>query len=127
MKSKIIFGLFFALVGILAFVKELSKRKNCKVLTEATIIDIVRETSRDSEGNTTRSLIPILKYTVSGNIYVKESSSSSRTSYIGKKVKIYYNFQNPNEFYIKGSLGGVITGLIFSIIGIAILYSSIAN
>ena len=68
---------------------------------------------------------PIFEYTVDGNTYIKKSASGSSSCpyYIGQTIEIHYDPSNPNTYYVKSGLN-IVLGIIFSIIGLAVMILS---
>ena len=124
MKLELLCGMIFIIIGVIFFIVEIVKKKKCKVTTNATVIDIARDQSRDSDGSYSTTLHPVFEYEVSGNIYVKKSryGSSSCKYYIGQQVEILYNEKNPNQYYVKGSLSGIMFGVVCLVAGIISIF-----
>lgn len=116
-------GLVFSLValGIKGSLK--NKLKNCTSQTSGTIIDLKRHSS-GSSGNHQTSYHPVIQFvTENGKTIVKESSfGGSKTRYqIGQNIKLFYNPDNPDEFYMPDDNIPKILTLVFSLVGIGMI------
>lgn len=121
-------GMAFAIVGTNSFIKQSS-------VTSGEIIDIVTRTSKDSDGNTTRSHYPVVRFNdATGNAVEFESSTStsSRTG-IGEHVQVRYIPDNPSKARISSSfldMWGVslmlgIFGVVFAGLGVPFFWLGI--
>lgn len=117
-------SIVFTVFGGIIVIREVLKRKKCNVITSGTVIDIVRDVSRDSDGGVSTTLHPIFEYNASGNTYIKKSSfgSTSCKYHIGQEVEIFYNSEKPDEYYVKGSFGSMFLGIAFVIWGVIMTF-----
>lgn len=79
-------------------------------------------------GDTINDQYPIYEYDVQGKIYKKQSKQREPYVQIGKKIKIYYNPNNPDEYLAEGENG--MSYIIFLVIipivlGIIVICSSL--
>ena len=125
------FAGIFSLVGIVCIIGGTIMRKNvrelqqrCSVIGEAEIVDILEESSYDSENGSTTFHIPIYEYTIGDKKIKKRSNYGSPKYKKGQKIEICYNPENPSDSYIKelgntGMANGLITvGIIIIVVGI---------
>jgi len=145
MNFSIVVFLIFIAIGIFLIFYSIRKQQKCTEVVTGTVVDISREEHFDSSsnsrgsnssisidghsinfGNSNRNirLYPIYEYTVGENTYVKRSSSSSSSAFIGQKVEIHYNPENPNDFYVGNNIIGIIVGVIFVVVGLFIAFTS---
>ncbi len=116
-----IFGIIFAVIGLLLIIMFFRKKKNCTSVTKGTVVDIDVERNYDREHDRSYSVeFPIYEYTVDGQTYTEKATSSSGNSKyrIGDEVDIYYNPIKPDEFYVSGENAEIILGVVFLIIGV---------
>lgn len=124
--------LLFIIIGIIMIVLFIKKKTECTAETEATIIDIEEkhESRSDSNGNYRYEtyLYPTYEYIVDGKKYIEKSSSNLNGAFIGKKVKLHYNPQNPEQFYSKNDVFILfVVGIAFIAFGIFAMISTIKS
>ena len=99
-------ALFFGIVFFVA--ARLTKKfreqtaKRCTVKTWAKIIDTEERTGTDSDGHTVHYIYGIYEYSVPRKGTIKSRSNVSTYAVkknVGSQVKIYYNPNNPYEFF----------------------------
>lgn len=118
--SGVLFGLFFVAIGVFVIMFQRSQNKKCTEETTATVIDNVHP----NHGSSIGKYMPVFQYTVNGQTITQTSSLARRPKKyeIGDQVKLCYNPNNVNEFYVPGytsnSLGiiFILAGLGFSIL-----------
>lgn len=140
----IVIGIVFIIIGLIICVVGVRKQKKCTEVTEGKIVDIAREVrsgdsnksytggiqiGRVSIGSEPREiyLYPIYEYKVNGNTYVEKSTTNSNGAVIGQTVEIHYNPNNPRDFYSgkSGIIIQIVLGIIFSIIGIVVIFTAL--
>jgi len=94
-----IFLLFVALI-LAALTGVFSRVPNGKIIT-GEIVSIER--GRFQNGGST-TYYAWVEYEVDGKVYSKRSSSRSSSVYVGDKMKIMYNSENPEEAVFKPSM-----------------------
>lgn len=122
----IIFPIFLLIVGIgLIFLGIKQRQNNLKFMEiategEATITKIDEKYSSGTESYFHTAYV---EYNVRNQSYSAKLPEYNSTMYVGKKVKIYYNPDNPSEFktpkysyYIE-----IIFGAIFTLIAISVI------
>lgn len=82
------------------------------------------------DNNESCMMTPLVEYFVDGVRYtVKSKSSSTHPKFIGTKVEVKYNQENPDDSFISGKDSGEILVLIasvfFGVCGLLALFSSI--
>ena len=122
-----IFSGVWALIGIVFFIIGTSIRRNrkkkeriCTSQTYGKVVDLVRRESRDSDGNYSASWHPVFEYHIGGSTFLKESNfgRSQAKFAIGQIVDIYYDPENPNQFYVPEETLPNTLGTIFAAVGI---------
>lgn len=126
MKLFKIFGAIFSVFGIAALigagfaVSSAKKFMRESIVANGEIVDIVTKTSRDSDGNATRSRYPVIRFQdETGKVVEFESSTSSSGGIrIGESVEVRYRPGNPKK--AKSNSFGDIYGLsiVFGILGL---------
>ena len=131
MKKKIIvivLSLLFLGIGIYTIKTSNAKAERCTEETSGVVVNVIEETSKDSDGNISRHYYPVLEYQVGEEIahekYSVGSGNSSKYR-VGDEIDILYNPSNNEEFIIKGDstlkiLGYAFTGMgaLFAILGV---------
>lgn len=76
-------------------------RTRCTQLVSATVVDMERMNSTSTDGSSMVSWFPVYEYWYRGTQITKRSKvgSADQNFYVGQKVELYVNPQNPNEFY----------------------------
>lgn len=113
-------GIIFLIIGICMINYRKKKVLRCTSSVWGKVKDIVRQRSHNSDGGYSYSWHPVFEYTIGGLTYVKESSSGSTNSKfaIGQDVEIYYNPEDPHDYYVPNDKIPVILGKVFTGVGI---------
>lgn len=118
-------GIFFAYVGGASFIAEILKRIKCKESTSGKVIDIV-EKVKEKKRETKIFLYPIFEYTVDGNTYTEQFNvGTGRRNFkysIGDEVEIHYVPNEPQKYYVKGNIEGIIGYTIILGFGLLLLF-----
>ena len=122
-------GIVFLTMGIVMYRNEKKLKENCTEMTYGTVTDIIRNVARDEKGSYNDSFNPLFEYNIGELKYIKESSyGTPQPQYaIGQKVEVYYNPENPNEFYISGETFRKEFAMWFSVAGIASIMIAIIS
>ncbi|MBD2355591.1 DUF3592 domain-containing protein [Tolypothrix sp. FACHB-123] len=119
-------GTLFTVIGV---VNGLDTRSfvNSSIQTQGTVIDVVRRSSRDSDGDISYAYYPVIKFTpASGEETIFESTTGTNPpSYSrGQSINILYNPQQPNSarensWFTLWGFPAIFTGIgsIFVVIG----------
>lgn len=95
---------FFMLRYSLKLKKKLRQRKeDCSVATKGTIVKVIKKYNRLGDSTSRHIYIPVYEYMANGEqITVKSEygSFSFKTYQVGMQAELYYNPQNPTEFYV---------------------------
>ena len=118
----ILFGLFFAAAGVGVLLWTIRQKKVCSESTEGTVIGY--ETRRASKGGRTYCLI--FSYTVDGVNYVQTNNSGDafRKHKEGAKIQVFYNPDNPDQFYIK-EIASYLLSFVFILSGVGLMVFSL--
>lgn len=107
---KIVGGIFSvigigSLIGVVLSIISTNSFISKSEITNGRIIDIIARTSRDSDGNTTRSRYPVIQFeNKDGSIVEFESSSATSGGItIGETVEVRYLPSNPKNARISSS------------------------
>lgn len=114
------FGTICELIGIFNMYSFIKKKVNCTQTIMGRIID-------KSIGNEISDEYPIYEYTIDEKTYVKESKHRESSVPVGIKIKIYYNPNNPDEFFADGDysiFSIIMTGGLFILVGLYIIINS---
>ena len=124
---KLLIGIAAIGIGIFILVTYFSDKAKQTEETVAKIIRVDSEVETDTDGYDTRYYYPVVEYTVADTKYenrLPDSGTTNSTEYkVGDSIDINYNPNNPNEFSKKGSIGGLIGGIFFIVIGIIVVLS----
>ena len=109
----------FTVVGIYLIIREHSKKKNCTLITKGVVCRI-DEVVRNNDNHTSTLYCPIFQYTVLGQTYegISPYYSSFCSFSLGQTIDIYYNPNNPKEFYTNDNNHLIKMGYLFVIVGI---------
>lgn len=112
---------FLAACGLL-LVKQLKSRRTNTASVPAEVTDYEVQTHVDSEGVTSVSYFPIMRYCVSGQWYEKKSDvGRGRKKYaVGERVEVRYDPKHPENFIIAGDNLALIAAAIGICLGIGI-------
>lgn len=122
----ILVGIVFFIIGIVKLNNIKKKEINCTSTTYGKVIDIVRSQSYDGDSGSS-CLHPVFEYKIGELKFIKQSVYGSyRSKYtIGEDVKIYYNPENYDEYYIAGDSLPKIWATITTIMGIGAIMIAI--
>ncbi len=119
----LIFGLGFGIVGLFMVRSAYLKEKRCSAETTGTIVDYGRHYSKGHD-----LYSPIVEYRVGDQVFSSETNVrfNYRPFKKGEGVSIFYNPQNPGEFYIEEYDVGTTyrLGVIFLFVSVAVLIIS---
>ena len=118
-------GIFFAYIGGASFLAEIFKRMKCKEHTSGKVVDIF-EKVKTKKRETKVFLYPIFEYIVDGNTYTEKFNvGSGRRNFkynIGDEVEIHYIPNEPQKYYVKGNVEGLIGYIILLVCGLVLLF-----
>lgn len=119
----IVFGLMFAAIGAWFVVRSIMQKVNCTESTIGRVTDISIERNRDSDGHISVMKYPIFEYDVNGEHFIEKSRVGSNTTKyrIGQEVEIFYDPNKNDNFYVSGEHATSIMGIIFFIMGMAVV------
>lgn len=111
-------GLIFLIIGFIMIKIRKRKEEKCTCKIFGKVKDITRRQTYSSDGYSS-TLHPVFEYNIGGLTYVKESQTGSfQCKYaIGQDIEIFYNPNNPHEYYVVGEKLNKILRNIFSIVG----------
>lgn len=124
----ILAGIVFTLTGVLLLLIRSKRKANCTSIIKGKVTDIVkRKGIYDKEYGYSTLWHPVFEYTVDEVKYVKESNyGTSKAKFrIGQEVEIFYNPDDNNEYYVKEENGPKTLGVIFTIVGLILLFAAI--
>jgi len=95
-------GLIFLIIGFVVRKRIRDRRERCTYQTVGTVVDLVEHTRRDSDGQTSSTIHPVISYYANGSEYVQESSYGASTSSFetGQGVVVLYDPQKPKDFLL---------------------------
>lgn len=125
----ILFGGVFFVFGIIIAIRLRYLKKVCTVETEATVIKIVRTKKRrlshykyigDKKVFRTKGYTPIFQYYVNEEIIIKKSLYSTYSKFkVGDKIRLFYNPDNIETYYVAEH---TLTGIPFILFGILFIF-----
>lgn len=94
-------GLVFLCIAFGLIITGKKKRTVCTQMVPAVIVDVERMDSTSTDGTSMVSWFPVYEYWYGGNRIRKRAriGSARQDFYVGQRVELYLNPQNPNEFY----------------------------
>lgn len=112
-------GVIFSIIGIAMLNHRKKKEERCTSKVWGKVKDIVRQKSHDSDGGYSYSWHPVFEYTIGGLTYIKESmSGSTQTKFaIGQDIEIYYNPEDPHDYYVPEDKIPKVLGKVFTAVG----------
>ena len=120
-----VIGIFLAYIGGASLLSEISKRIKCKESTSGKVIDIF-EKVKTKKNETKIFLYPIFEYIAEGNTYTEKFNvGSGRKNFkysIGDEVEIRYTPGEPQKYYVKGNVEGIIGYTIILAVGVILLF-----
>lgn len=120
-----VIGIFLAYVGGASLVAEIIKRIKCKEFTSGKVVDII-EKVKTKKNETKVFFYPIFEYIVDGNTYTEKFDvGSGRRNFkysIGDEVEIHYIPGEPEKYYVKGNIEGIIGYIIILVCGLFFLF-----
>lgn len=102
--SLVLIGLIFGGIFVGLRISDRNKRSLCTRRVKGTVTDIERRRTSGSMGDAPMiSWYPTFKYEVNGYTIEKTSmyGSAKQDFYINQEVTVFYNPQNPNEYYVQ--------------------------
>lgn len=123
----LIIGIVCVVIGIFILISHFTNQAKQTGEVTAKVVRIESRVEQDTDGLDTRYYYPIVEYTVDNKKYeqqLPDSGSTISSEYKeGDTVELSYNPDNPNEISKKGSIGGMIAGIFFIIVGIIVAIS----
>ena len=118
----LISGVVLIVAGVVWLVKIRAYKSSCTSVIEGTVVKIEGEEQTDDNGKEIVYYSAVFGYEVDGKSYnVREKSKSSYCRYKpGDKVKIFYNPEDPNKIYVKGSVLNTFIACALIAVGIAV-------
>lgn len=119
----IIISILFIGIGIFAINSGDDIANRCTIETKGTILEIVEEKTTDPKESVDHKYYPVIAYDAGAKKYEEQSKNGSNPSKYkaGQEVDMYYNKEDPQDFYIKGEASTGSYGYFFIIIGILAL------
>lgn len=120
----LLIGIVFFIIGIVMKNNRKKKEFNCTSKTMGIVKDLVRNVSYDSDNRSSTSMWhAVFEYKIGDLTYVKESPyGTSQSKYaIGQEVEIYYNPEDPHEYYVAGEKTLKILGNVFTFLGLGLI------
>ena len=113
----IILGIICEIIGMRSLFSFIKQKVNCTETVMGKIVD-------KSIGDEINEQYPIYEYTIDGKTYVKQSKIRESSVPLGIKIKIYYNPNNPDEFFAYGDysiFSIIMTGGLFTLVGLYVI------
>lgn len=119
----IIISIIFIGIGIFAINSGDDIAKRCTIETKGTVLEIIEEKIDNSNESVDHKYYPVIAYDAGAIKYEEQSKNGSNPSKYraGQEVDMYYNKENPQDFYLKGEASTGSYGYFFIIIGILAL------
>jgi len=115
----------FGGIGAALWRKNGKMKKACTAQTEGAVCDVEQEIdySTDDDGHTraTKMYYPVFTYLANGGTYVNRSATgrSSTKLQVGMNVTVFYNPDNPDQYYVAEDKASASAGAVFCIFGAA--------
>ena len=125
-----IMGIVFIAVGVFSFINQNRLNNVCTEQVVGTVVEIIQESSYDSESNTTSyTYYPVVEYTAGSERVTERGSVGSNPSKykVGDNVDILYNPSNISEFIISGDSTSMILSIVFAVAGVVLLIAGVVT
>ena len=111
-------GIFF-IIGMCIINSRKKKALRCTSSVWGKVKDITRHISHSTNGGRSSTYHPVYEYTIGNLTYVKESpyGISNLKFAIGQDVEIFYNPQDPHDYYVPSEKTANFLANIFRFIG----------
>ncbi|MCI8397446.1 MAG: DUF3592 domain-containing protein [Clostridia bacterium] len=122
----IIFGGIFALTGVIVFGQTMIERKKCSKVTTGIVKEITTDENTEQNQKKKKVSYTTIEYTVGEETYIQKSETGSTMNahYIGEKIEIHYDPQNPKKAYWgTNEFLSLVAGIVFTSVGVRIIYS----
>lgn len=130
-KKYLILFLFAALTayGVFLIVRFIRLRMKCRFTAEAEVVDVKVHRIKRRKGGYSREYTPIVHfYAHNGREYTAEAKESrKRRDEKGSTISIAYDEEDPEFFYIKGSVSDLISGILITAVGGLFLVMQISS
>ena len=112
-------GLIFVVVGIFVLKQDEGLQQRCTEETIGTVVEVIRETSYDTDDGYVDTYYPVIEYKVGDRTITKKSNigESSSKYTVGQQIEICYNPNNVEEYFIKGDTSLDLMGKLFIALG----------
>ena len=124
-------GFFISGFFMLRYSLKVKKRKEgCSIAAKGTIVKVIKEYNRLGDSASRHIYYPVYEYMANGEqITVKSKYGlfSSKVYQVGMQVELYYNPQNPEEFYVPSDKAGsrIQTGFFWG--GLGFLFAAVLS
>lgn len=121
-------GIVFFTIGFFIKRSENKKKYMCDASAAATVVEIVERRDHDSGGHTYLGYSPKIEYNANGRDHqnVLPIIQSTSKYYVGQQLTVFYNRDNPAQFYVEGDKMLDLVGIIFIIVGIVVAVFGVA-
>ena len=116
--------ILFILIGTLGITMYFGLKRRCTKKVKAKIVEISGIKGKNDDGGEECIGYPVYEYTVDGQIYTKRliASMGKNGHDINTEVDIYYNPNNPEEFYEVGDYAILMSSLFFLALAIITMF-----
>lgn len=101
--------------GVFHLFRYFSLRFRCKISTDAVVDDYKVHRYENSKGRTQKEYTPIIHFTANNGkqykLEAREKSFSNRRYSPGNEIEIFYDENNPEYFFIRGNIWGLVEGI----------------
>lgn len=122
----VVFGGIFALTGVVVFGQTMMERKKCSKVTTGTVKEITPEEETEEKKKKKKVSYTTIEYTVGEETYLQktETGSTMNAHYVGEKIEIHYDPENPKKAYWgTNEFLSLVAGIVFTSVGVRIIYS----
>jgi hypothetical protein len=125
--AELLTAIFLIIIGLIFFLAGMALKRRGKRLLEnctSSVIGNVKETMQNTNGRRQNPQIaPIFSYIANGREHVKKSKASTSNLNLkaGDSVAVFYNPENPDEYYVKEFKDWVVLDWVFIIIGALVI------
>ena len=120
----LIVGIILSAIGVLFIVSGVLSKIKCTEPAEGFVVRL-NDKTHYHRGITTHTITPVIKYTYNGNTYESEantSTSNTKKYYVGGRVQILVNPNNPEQFKLGKAIAPYVLGVIMLIPGVLLIW-----
>ncbi len=125
----LIFGGIFLIIGVVVFAQTFQKRRRCNAVTAGVVKAVRTKRQTEDSGKDKKAIFrTTVEFSVGDKTYIKDAiyGSTMNAHYVGEKIDIHYNPEDPNQAYWGTSdFLGIFSGVLFGVVGLGLIIVSL--